>query len=167
MKIRSETPQDIQIVHAITADSFKSMPYSNGAEPFIIDALRADGDLILSLVIEKESEIIAHIAFSPVQIGQENIEWLGLGPVSVLPSHQRQGIGSFLIKSGLKRIKERGAKGCALIGNPQYYERFGFKSVKGFSYQNVDRQYVMQKPFEGEYKLGELSYCRGFDAKVI
>lgn len=165
ISIRVETANDRHAIHQLTKQAFAAMPYSDGSEPFIIDALRKDGDLSLSLVMEKEHILIGHIAFSPIKIRDQHLNWYGLGPVSIAPEHQKQGYGSQLIRQGLKEIKALGALGCALIGNPDYYKRFGFSSYKGFTYGDLDPQYVMQNPFDGEARLGHLTYAKGFEAK--
>ncbi len=163
--IRFETPNDVDAIHQLTKQAFAAMPYSDGSEPYIIDALRRDGDLSLSLVMECENRLIGHIAFSPIKINDQHLNWYGLGPVSVAPELQKQGYGSQLIRKGLKDVQAIGALGCALIGNPNYYKRFGFNSHKGFTYGDLDQQYVMQNPFDGEPRLGHLTYAKGFDAK--
>jgi putative acetyltransferase len=140
--IRPEHPGEEQMIHDLTVAAFEPMSYSDGSEPPIIAGLRADGDLTISLVAVEGSDIIGHIAFSPVTIGADNEGWYGLGPVSVWPARQRRGIGSMLINEGLSILIARGAKGCALIGDPGYYSRFGFQRDGSLSYQELPAQYV-------------------------
>ena len=96
---------------------------------FIINALRAAGALTISLVAEVGGKVVGHIAFSPVTISDGSHDWYGVGPVSVLPEFQKQGIGKSLIQEGLSLLKAAGAKGCVLVGDPRYYERFGFRNL--------------------------------------
>ncbi len=163
LNIRPERPNDIRAIHKVTALAFADMPYSDGSEPRIIDALRRDGDLSISLVAEINSELIGQITFSPVEVqGGEN--WYGLGPVSVHPDQQSGGIGAALIKEGIEAIKALGAKGCVLVGDPDYYGRFGFRGDSGVTYMGLDPKFVQQLPFEGEPISGEIKYAPGFGA---
>ncbi len=123
MLIRHERPGDEEAIHRLTTAAFAPMPFSNGSEAPIIRALRESGDLTLSLVAEEDGTVIGHVAFSPVTIAGIHEGWFGLGPVSVWPERQRQGIGKALILKGLESLKERSARGCALIGNPEIYRR--------------------------------------------
>lgn len=84
----------------------------------IVDALRAAKALTLSLVAEEDGQVLGHVAFSPVQIGGEDKGWYGLGPVSVSPDRQGEGIGGKLIREGLALLRAAGAKGCVLLGIP-------------------------------------------------
>lgn len=126
MEIRPETPQDIFAIRKLTEAAFAPMPYSDGSEAKIIDRLREEGNLTLSLVTVDQDQVLAHIAFSPVTVERTRGNWCGLGPVSVAPSWQKQGIGTTLIGEGLSRMKKRGTAGCVLIGAPDFYQRFGF-----------------------------------------
>ena len=139
------------------------MPYSNGSEAPIIDQLRNDRDLTLSLVAEHENQIIGHIAFSPVTINGDNRGWFGLGPVSVDPGFQKQGVGSQLINMGLSKIKQKGTPGCVLIGNPAYYHRFGFQSDGNLIYGEVPLPIVQWLSFGNETPNGVLKYASAFE----
>lgn len=163
MIIRPETPGDIKAIRALTIAAFDPTPYSSGTEAPIIEALRKDGDLTLSLVGLQDGEIAAHITFSPVTIGGEQGGWFGLGPVSVAPALQRRGYGSQIIHEGLSRIQSLGAKGCALIGNPDYYARFGFMSDGHLTYGAAPPEIVQWLSFEGRKPKGELKYSPGFE----
>lgn len=130
MILRKETVADIDAITEITIAAFKNHPISNHTEQFIINALRDADALTLSLVAEIEGRVVGHIAFSPVIISDGTKGWYGLGPVSVLPEYQKQGIGKSLINEGLSLLKELGGQGCALVGDPNYYKRFGFKNLQ-------------------------------------
>lgn len=106
---------------------------------------------------------MGHVAFLPVTIGVESDGWYGLGPVSVWPDKQRQGIGSALINEGLAILKANGAKGCVLIGDPAYYERFGFRSDGNLRYQQVPTQYVQSLPFKSDPATGQLKFSPAFN----
>ena len=96
--IRSEIDADVSAITDITFAAFKTLEISNHTEQFIITALRAARALAVSLVAEVDGRIIGHIAFSPLTISDGTRDWYGLGPVSVLPEYQRQGIGKALIR---------------------------------------------------------------------
>ena len=82
---------------------------------------------MLSLVAEAQDDPIGHAAFSPVTISDGSEGWYGLGPVSVIPSRQGEGIGTALVREGIARLCRLGAQGCVVLGEPGYYERFGFR----------------------------------------
>lgn len=100
MIIRKETVADIEAITEVTIAAFENHPISNQAEQFIVHALRAADVLTLSLVAEIDGRVVGHIAFSPVFISDGSSDWYGLGPVSVLPERQKQGIGKALINEG-------------------------------------------------------------------
>jgi len=161
--IRKEQFKDIKIIENVTREAFLPMPYSNDTEADIISALRVSGDLSLSLVAEHAGEIIGQITFSPVTINAKHNHWFGLGPVAVNPDQQGLGVGSALIKKGLKDMKALGAKGCVLVGNPNYYGRFGFFSDLKLNYGKFDNQFVQQLPFGGGKMSGQIKYCDAFE----
>ena len=128
MMIRKEESTDIEAITQVTIAAFENHPISHQTEHFIINALRAAGALTISLVAEIDGQVVGHIAFSPIDISDDTTNWYGLGPVSVLPAHQKQGIGKALINEGLSTLKGMNAQGCALVGLPEYYQKFGFKN---------------------------------------
>src|SRR5512139_3901829 len=118
--IRNETSVDVSAISEVTVAAFNTLEISNHTEQFIIEALRAARALTVSLVTEMDGRVIGHIAFSPVSISDGTKNWYGLGPVSVLPEYQRRGIGKVLIREGLSRLKGLDARGCCLVGHPEY-----------------------------------------------
>lgn len=165
MNIRKESVADIDAIYRLTARAFAPMPFSEGTEPDIINALRKDGNLTLSLIAEENGVIIGQITFSPVTINGEHEDWFGLGPVSVSPERQGQYIGSALINAGLDWLRNKKANGCALIGNPDYYCRFGFRKNMGLSYGDLDNNFVQKLVLAGPDKDGELEFCSAFATK--
>ena len=128
--IRCETDADAGAIADVTTAAFSTLPISNHTEQFIIAALRAANALTVSLVAEMDGRVVGHIAFSPVTMSDGSPGWYGLGPVSVLPAYQRQGIGGALIQEGLSRLKGLGARGCCLVGHPKYYKRFDSRTLR-------------------------------------
>jgi putative acetyltransferase len=163
LRIRSERRSDESAIRALTAAAFAPKKFRSHTEAAIIDALRRDGHLCLSLVAEVEGTIVGHAAFSPVTIGEARSGWFGLGPISVRPDWQRQGIGKALIAHGLELLKQLDAKGCALIGDPAYYSRSGFQSDGRVTYGALDRRYVQRIVFTGPAPVGELIYAPAFN----
>ncbi|MCG8344178.1 MAG: N-acetyltransferase, partial [Chlorobiales bacterium] len=91
-------------------------------------------------------------------------DWYGLGPVSVLPTYQRKGIGTALIQEGLSRLKDLGAKGCCLIGHPQYYRKFGFDNVPGLGLKGVPEEIFFALSFDGCFPRGNTTLHEAFKA---
>lgn len=162
---RDEAPGDEDAIFALTRDAFDGMPYADGSEPYIIDALRRDGDLTLSMVAFDEEGLAGHVAFSPLIAGDQREDWYGLGPISVRKDVQRRGLGRALINQGLERLRAIGARGCALIGDPNVYRGSGFIGDGRLSYQDLDRRFVQRIVFSGRAPAGELVFAPGFEAK--
>ena len=162
--IRDETPADVNTITEVTVAAFRTLEISHHTEQFIIAALRAADALPISLVAERNGRVVGHIAFSPVTISDGTQDWYGLGPVSVLPEHQRQGIGKALILEGLSRLKDMNARGCCLVGNPEYYRRFGFGSVSGFFHEGVPQEVFLVLSFGGHTPQGVVEFHEGFEA---
>ena len=162
--IRSETDADVSAITDVTVAAFKTLEISNHTEQFIIAALRAAGALTLSLVAEVEGRVIGHIAFSPVTISDGTRNWYGLGPVSVLPAYQRQGVGKALIREGLARLKAMNAQGCCLVGHPDYYRKFGFINMQGLVIEGVPQEVFFALSFDGHIPQGTVAFHEGFKA---
>lgn len=162
--IRVESPEDFHAITAVTVAAFESLEISDQTEQYIIEALRAAGALTLSLVAEVDNRVVGHIAFSPVEMSDGTTNWYGLGPVSVLPEFQRAGIGSALINTGLARLKRMGARGCCLVGHPEYYRRFGFSNNPGLSLEGVPPEVFFVLPFQGDIPRGKVHFHEAFSA---
>jgi putative acetyltransferase len=164
MFIREETPFDIDVITEITAAAFADCPHGSHTEQFIIHALRAAGALSVSLVAEIDGRVVGHIAFSPVTISGQFCGWYGMGPVSVRPDCQRKGIGKSLIEAGLLRLRESGAKGCVLVGEPAYYERFGFRNLTELVLEGVPPENFLALLFEENTAWGVVVFHKAFAA---
>ncbi len=162
--IRNEIESDIKAISEITKTAFDTLPISNHTEQFIIDALRDANALTISLVAVDGEKVVGHIAFSPVTISDGSPGWYGLGPISVLPEFQKQIIGKSLIREGLSSLKSLGAKGCVLVGDPGYYERFGFRSPKDLVIEGVPQQFVLALPLEESRASGTVVFHEAFAA---
>jgi putative acetyltransferase len=163
--IRKETTLDIEAITQVTMAAFKTLQVSNHTEQFIIKALRAAGALTLSLVAEIGKRVVGHIAFSPLTISDGTKNWYGLGPISVLPECQRQGIGKALIQEGLSRLKALNARGCCVVGHPEYYRKFGFENVTGLTVEGVPQEVFFALSFDGHTPQGNVMFHEGFKAE--
>lgn len=164
LTIRPETAADIDAISTVTEAAFRTCPYSRQTEPFIVHALRKAGVMTVSLVAETDGKVVGHIAFSPVKISDGSSGWYGLGPVSVLPELQRQGIGKALINQGLSLLKESGAGGCMLVGDPGYYQRFGFRNFPELIHEGIPQQYFVVLPFGQTVPRGTVTFHEAFHA---
>ena len=162
--IRAEAAGDEPTIHALTKAAFRDMPFSDGDEQELIDRLRADGDLTLSLVAEDAQRIVGHIAFSPVSISDGSQGWFGLGPVSVWPELHRKGVGGALVRHGITAMRANGARGIVLLGSPAYYSRFGFEHDSQLAYPGPPAEYFQRLVLEGESPLGIVTYSAAFGA---
>lgn len=160
MNIRIEQPGDTGRITEIHYAAFKDHPmHVPGAEPTeqrIVEVLRESNALSLSLLAEKDAQSVGHIAYSPAIVGQSDSGWFLLGPVGVLPEHQGRGIGSALIRESLRQLRDSGAAGVVLVGDPAFYERFGFKTMEGVSYPDVPDQFVMALSLSGHKPQGAI-----------
>lgn len=163
--IRAERPGDEDVIHDLTQAAFAPMSYSSGTEGAIIRALRARGELTLSLVATENDRVIGHVAFSPVTIDGHYDDWFGLGPISVRADRQKQGIGHTLIREGIHQLKALGVKGCALVGDQAVYKGVGFVSDGQLTYQGVPDTYVQYLTLSGHAPHGVLTFSEAFAAK--
>ncbi len=113
--------------------------------------------------MEEDRRLLGHVAFSPVLIGGEEKGWYGLGPVSVLPDRQGEGIGSILIREGLAILRQEGAKGCVLLGDPGYYGRFGFRADQRLKLPGVPAEYFQCLAFGPDTPEGDVAYDMAFN----
>ena len=160
--IRRETAADVAAIGEVTIAAFKTLAISKHTEHFIIAALRAANALTVSLVAELAGRVVGHVAFSPVTISDGSQNWYGLGPVSVVPEYQRQGIGTALIQKGLSLLKGLNARGCCLVGDPEYYKRFGFGNIPGLIHEGVPQEVFLALPLDGHAPQGIVAFHTGF-----
>ena len=162
MHIENERPGDAETIHSMTVSAFATVLYGDGSEGRVIDALRAAGALALSLIVIEGDDIIGHITFSPVTINGKQGPWLCLGPVAVMPARQFSGIGSMLIREGLRQIEAQGAELCVLLGNPSYYNRFGFEHDPALSCGEGLPEAFQRLVFKGEAPAGVVAFHPAF-----
>lgn len=166
MIIRPEAPADVAAIREVTIAAFKDHPHSDQTEHMIVDRLRRAGALSVSLVAVVEGEVAGHIAFSAVELSDGSKGWFGLGPVSVLPTFQGKGIGGALIRQGLDILREQGASGCVVMGDPDLYRKFGFRNDPKFVLQDCAPQYFLAQPLSSAGASGMVRYNAAFYAGV-
>jgi putative acetyltransferase len=140
--IRNEEEKDFVQVSAILQATFPSE-----AESKLVEALRANGKAVISLVAVKNDVVLGHILFSPVTTTPPgDAKGIGLAPVAVRPDAQSFGIGTQLIREGLHLCRELGYDFCVVLGSPKYYQRFGFDKASRYGMQNeygVDDEFMV------------------------
>ena len=160
IKIRTETPQDIETIHKIEASAFEGEAHAD-----LVNLLRAEGELILSHVAEWTGETVGHAAYSLVTVTDGDIvrRSPALGPIGVLPRYQGRGIGSALVRAGLEAMSELGYGLVFLVGSPLYYPRFGYQPAQPLCFtsdyvEDVSRHEHFMVAVLDE---GALAYIRG------
>ena len=128
MLVRPETEDDRGTVRALNVAAFDTPQ-----EADLVDMLRDEARPIVSLVAEEDGAIVGHIMFSPVSLeGHQSLQLMGLAPMAVSPSHQRRGIGSQLVDTGLEHCGNLNCVAVVVVGHPTYYPRFGFTPASEF-----------------------------------
>jgi len=164
--VREETPEDAAAIRKVTELAFHGLPHAGGDEQDIVERLRRVGDLSVSLVAELDGAVIGQITFSPAENADGSGPWFTLGPVSVIPPHQGMGIGAMLIETGMAMLKHNAALGCVLLGNPLYYQRFGFEVARDFAPEDVPAEYFSMRLFSSAVPSDRFSFHRAFSEEV-
>jgi putative acetyltransferase len=130
LALRPETPADCAAIHRVN-----ELAFERADEAEVVDRLRESNAITLSLVALEDLQVVGHVLFSPVTVKSEKGDWgaIGLGPVAVLPTHQRRGIGAQLIRAGLEQLREAGHGVVIVLGHPAYYPRFGFRPTQAYN----------------------------------
>jgi putative acetyltransferase len=128
IEIREEHPNDLAAIREVHARAF-----GQDREADIVDALRANNGVLLSLVAVVDGGVVGHVLYSPASLGR--VGGAALAPMAVVPEHQRRGIGRALIERGNRQIQQAGHAFIVVVGHPEYYPRFGFRpaSAHGIS----------------------------------
>ena len=156
--IRPERHDDFVAIGEVVRAAFSGKPYADGDEAELVEKLRRENALCVSLVAELDSAVVGQVAFSPAQAADSTQRWYALGPVAVLPVHQGTGIGSKLVRAGLQAIAESGATGCILVGDPRYYVRFGFRLSPSNAPVGESTEFFMVKLLGHQQPAGPISF---------
>jgi putative acetyltransferase len=125
LEIREEVPADVAAIREVNDRAF-----GQRQEGDLVDALRANGAARLSLVATLDGRVVGHVMYSPANVGA--VAGAALGPMAVLPEHQRQGIGSRLVDAGNQQLKDAGCPFIVVLGHPGFYPRFGFRPASAY-----------------------------------
>ena len=165
MNIRKFKNNDLEPVKSLLLKAFHNHPHGNPetgvVEHFIVEKLVQDNADICSMVACDNDEIIGFITYSQVKINESDLNWVGLGPVAVLPEYQKQGVGKTLIEETLNSVKDK-FNGCVVMGDPQYYMNFGFEVIEGLFFDGVPQEYFLSKVFKDNAPLGNVQYNKAF-----
>jgi putative acetyltransferase len=162
LELRDERPEDRAAIYEVTELAFAGRPYAGGDEQDVVDRLRAADALVLSLVALQGDRLAGQVTFSPAQQADGSSGWFALGPVSVLPELQGQGVGGALIEAGLARLTDMQASGCILTGDPNYYARFGFEVRPELCPDNEPGEFFQLKCLAGPMPTGKFSFHPAF-----
>ena len=160
--IRTERLGEEAAIRRVTEAAFADHPHSEGTEPAIVDRLRADGDLALSLVAELDGVTVGHAAYSAAILSNSEQGWYALGPIGVLPERQRLGIGRALVEAGAERLRAQGARGIVLLGDPGLYARFGFLRGTPLSIPGPLAGYFQVLPFVQDVPEAQVRFAPAF-----
>lgn len=160
--VRAERSGDEAAIHAVNEAAFRDHPHSEGMEPFIVEALRTDGDLALSLVAEVDGAIAGHAAYSKAILSNGDDGWFTLGPIAVLPDRQGQGVGRALMEAGERHWREADAKGIVLLGDPAIYARFGFVRDTPLHITGPLAEYFQVLAFTDAVPEASVTFARAF-----
>jgi len=135
IEVREEMPDDVAAIREVNRRAFGQDQEGN-----IVDALRSNGAALLSLVATLNNRVVGHIMYSPATIGDttgaaDYVPGAALGPMAVLPEHQRHGIGSRLIEAGTQKLRDAACPFIIVLGHANYYPRFGFKPANTYGVQ--------------------------------
>lgn len=166
LTLRNEQVVDIEAIFNLTKRAFKNAEHTDHNEQFIVNALRDAQQLTISLVAELDQHIIGHVAVSPVEISSGAKNWYGLGPISVAPEYQRQGVGKALIQHALQQLQQFNAAGCVVLGDPAYYSKFGFQPHDRLILEGVPAEYFQALSFDQSIPQGTVKYHPAFEVKA-
>lgn len=160
--IRPERLGEEAAIRRVVESAFTGHPHSEGTEPAIVDRLRADGDLLLSLVAEQDGALLGHVAYSPAILSNGEQGWYALGPIGVAPGRKGQGVGRALVEAGSAVLKERSAKGIVLLGDAKLYARFGFVRDTPLAITGPLADYFQVLPFVEDVPEARVRFAPAF-----
>lgn len=163
--IRGESDADRESIRQVNR-----LAFGQESEARLVDALREGGFVRLSLVAEIDGQIVGHVLFSEIHIASAGdcVDAIALAPLAVVPEHQRKGIGSELIRTGLEQCRRAGHRIVLVLGHPSYYPRFGFSPEMALpletKYAGEAFMVLELEPGALEGVRGEVRYSPPFEA---
>jgi putative acetyltransferase len=157
--VRDESPSDWKAVYQVVSSAFGRL-----SEAELVGELREAGDSVVSLVADDDGQIVGHVLLSKMDAP---FPALALAPVSVIPTRQRSGIGSALIRRAVSEARDQGWAAIFVLGDPNYYKRFGFdqEAAAGFTSPYAGRHFMVLKPSPSlPATTGELRHAPAFAA---
>jgi putative acetyltransferase len=159
-RIRPETDADIPAIRAVNIIAF-----GGEAEANLVDSLRADGDLVLSLVAEIDARVVGHVAFSRLFIDTPDghVAAVSLAPLAVHPDFRHRGIASDLVKAAHSLLRQRGETLAIVIGHPAFYPRFGYSRARAQGFESgYQSDAFMALAFADAPRTGAVRYPAAF-----
>lgn len=160
MSIRAATPRDREAIRLVEEHAFGQQ-----AEAGLVDALVAEGDVIVELVAEEDGDVVGHILFSRlyVQNGGSTVAAVALAPLAVEPDSHGTGIGGALIREAHIRLKDAGETLAVVLGDPAYYGRFGYSHERAAKFESDYQCDALQALAWGDApETGKLVYASAF-----
>lgn len=161
--LRPEKPGDITAIQAVIESAFREHPHSRQTEARVVERLRGEGGMSLSLVAQQPGGVVGHLACSPVSVSGGAPGWHSIGPLAVSPGFQGAGVGTALVWHALRTLRHLGAAGCVALGEPAYFGRFGFRSTPAMRLPGAPHGCFLVRPFERLIPLGVVSLHPAFE----
>jgi putative acetyltransferase len=162
MIVRAETPADVANIREVVRAAFAAEQEAN-----LVDDLRRDGDLLLSMVAEDEGRLVGHIGFSRVRISRQaqHAPGVSLAPLSIAPEWQRHGVGTALVRAGHAKLRAAGEAIVFVLGDPAYYGRFEYSTAAASAFDCVyaGPHFQALALTESAPKAGTITYAAAFD----
>lgn len=163
VQIRQETPADLDAIRIVNVEAF-----GRNDEAALVDRLRLEGRIVVSLIAEDRTVVVGHVLFSRIEIvnGDGVVPAVALAPMAVAAARQRQGIGTALVRAGLDACRALGERICIVVGHVDYYPRFGFSASLAAPlvsrYSGPACMAVELEPGSLDGLLGEIRYPAAF-----
>lgn len=161
--LRLEQAGDADAIRGVIEMAFLDQPHSRQTEARVVDRLRAEQALSLSLVALRPEGVVGYVACAGIGITGGACGWHCIGPVAVRPDQQGGGVGTALVWHALRTLRAQQAAGCVALGEPAYFGRFGFRSTPALRMERAPYGCFLVRPFERVIPMGTVQYHEAFD----
>lgn len=158
IRIRNEEAGDTDVIDTIVKEAFSHQSHHAHTQHLILAGLRREEALALSLVAVTDQTVVGNIAFTEVEISDGSPGWFGLALLVVAAGMQKKGVGSALVRDGLLKLRQRGAQGCVVLGEPAFFSRFGFKNNSDLMIEETPQENFLALAFADKGTAGVVSY---------